>query len=382
MVTFDISHPVPLRISAVERLQVNRLGRNCSEAGVYLLLERPSQDGAWEVYVGKSAADGGVKRRLLNHLSDAKKPSWYKAVAVCPASGSWDEAQVRFVEGLVYKALLGMTGVSLSNTQEPGTGNLKENRQTPLFGVPKVLKGVLALLGHSVVSSDSQQTRDLEKPSRPGKLAGLLQAGLVKAGTKLVGLDRRWPGEGIVTVDGCIDAAGETYRSPSGAAKAISGRQSESGWDFWAVESSDGPTLYELRERLESGSVIPPINESDHDKHIDVKKQSEDQPEGAGARELSAKAPRKQDVKLAEIVASGLIPVGAKVVSTSKKWPAEGRILNDGRIETGGDAFESPSGAASAVAGGTSVNGWIFWAIDKPEGERLAEVKRRFSRSI
>ncbi|GEM_PF-1390655 len=370
-------------MSAVDRLQVSRLGENCSEAGVYLLLERPSQNGTWEVYVGKSAADGGVKKRLLNHLKDSKKPSWYRAVAVCPANSGWDDAQVRFLEGLVYKALQRLPGVSLSNTQEPGTGNLAKNRQKPLLGVPDVLEGVLGLLGHSVIRSDTQQTLDVEKSSRVGKLTGLLEAGLVEAGTKVVTLDKRWPGKGIITADGCIHTVGETYRSPSAAAKAISRRQSESGWTFWAVESSNGPTLHELRDHLESGTVIPRLSEAERDKPPRSPSMSEvgDQPdrtigkERVQANEPTANIPKKQDVKLADLVAVGLIPAGARVVSTSSKWPAEGRILDDGQIEIGDDTFESPSAAGSAIAGGTSVNGWTFWAINSLEGERLSDVR-------
>lgn len=167
LVEFDIKDPVELRISAVERLKVSKLGEHCSEAGVYLLLERPSQDGAWKVYVGKSAAEGGVKKRLQYHLSDSKKPSWYKAVAICPANSGWDEAEVTFLEGSVCRALSGLPGVSLLNTQEPGAGKLAKNRQKPLLRALKVLMDVLAALGHPAARNDNQQFHDPERSSRP-----------------------------------------------------------------------------------------------------------------------------------------------------------------------------------------------------------------------
>ena len=90
--------------------------------------------------------------------------------------------------------------------------------------------------------------------SRSGKLAGLLEAGFVQVGTRLVALDERWPGEGTVAPEGWIDVEGELYSSPSAAACAVSGRKAESGWTFWAVESRDGPTLFQLRDRLRLGS--------------------------------------------------------------------------------------------------------------------------------
>lgn len=385
LVKLDISHPVQLRISAVERLQVSELGEKWSEAGVYLLLERPSRDGEWEVYVGKSAADGGVKKRLLNHLKASKKHSWYRAVAVCPSNSGWDEAEVAFLERLVYQALRRLPGVTLSNSQEPGKSRLAPKRQKPLLKVPEVLAGVLAMLGHSGARSDTQSTHDVEESSRLGKLANLVQAGLVDAGTKVVTLDKRWPGEGTITADGCIHAAGETHRSPSAAARAISKRQSESGWTFWAVESTSGPTLHELRDHFRSGNVPPRFPELEGETQPEapgyVGSQSGDQPDHSNGKERAdadgstAQTPTRQDIKLADLVAVGLIPVGTTVVSTSRKWPAEGRILGGGLIEIGGDSFESPSAAASAIAGGTSVNGWTFWAINSPEGKRLSDVR-------
>ena len=400
LVTLDISYPMSLKVAVTRRAQVIDLpDQEWSDAGVYLLLDRPHQDGVWTVYVGKSAAAGGVKRRLRLHLKDPDKSSWYRAVAVCSTAGGWDEADVAFLEGSIYRTLSELPGVSLSNTQVPGTGRLTESRQMPLRTVPDVLTGVLHILGHSAVADETRQDSEpepadapvAEKPSRPGKLAGLLQAGLVDVGTRLVAVDPRWPDEGTVTANGNIDIAGETHSSPSAAGRAISGRKAESGWEFWAVGSLQGPTLHQLRDQLASGLVTPAIRDPDQGTDpvvsAEIENRPKDEPGDIASRDhtegetAAAEGQQGQRVGLGDLVIAGLIPVGAKVVSRSRKWPAEGRVLSDGRIEFNNDIFKYPSGAASSAVGGGKRNGWIFWALDSPQGERLAEIRERFLRT-
>ena len=399
LVRLDIFHPAPLRIAVAERAKVIDLAEEeWADAGVYLLLERPSQDGTWSTYVGKSAAAGGVKKRLRLHLRDPDKSTWYRAIAVCPTDAGWDEADVAFLEGSVYRTLSELPGVSLSNAQVPGSGRLAENRRMRLHKVPEILTGLLALIGHPGVAEEARQDDRPEppdlpvvkKPIRPGKLAGLLQGGLVDVGTKLVTVDPRWPSEGIITANGDIDLAGEVHSSPSAAAKAVSGRKAESGWDFWAVRSQQGPTLNQLRDQLASTLISPVAREPDQGTDLTQSAENEDRPNrelGDAATRERAEAdtpvasPRDQRVQLSDLIASGLLPVGASVVSTSRKWPAKGIVTSDGRIEISGDTFDNPSAAARAVVGGGRRNGWLFWALDGPQGERLAEVRERFTSS-
>ena len=111
---------------------------------------------------------------------------------------------------------------------------------------------------HQRIASDSVDataygSKSATGSSRRGKLLGLLEAGLVHVGSKLVMLDDRWPGEGTVLSDGWIDVGGQAHSSPSAAAQAVSGRKAESGWTVWAVGSRDGLTLDQLRDRLPPG---------------------------------------------------------------------------------------------------------------------------------
>ena len=133
----------------------------------------------------------------------------------------------------------------------------------PLLTVSVVLAGVLALIGHPVAMEGSQEEppdkpRGSKRTRRRDKLVDLLGVGLLAAGDKLVSLDPRWPGEGVVTAEGWIDVAGGSYWPPSGAAKVLSGRKAEAGWDFWAVGSADGPTLNEPRGNLTLSAANSP----------------------------------------------------------------------------------------------------------------------------
>ena len=168
-----------------------------------------------------------------------------------PGRGGWDEAEVAWLEGQVHRALQGLPGVSLSNTQAPGSGRLAPRRQMPLLTVSVILAGVLALIGHPVAGGDTQD----ESPPKPrgpqriaglsrlGRLADLLEAELLTSGARLVTRDPRWPGEGVVTAEGWIDVAGEGLLVTVRSSQSPQRTQAEAGWDFWAVESADGPTL-------------------------------------------------------------------------------------------------------------------------------------------
>ena len=379
LIKLRITYPVPLHVAVGSRAHISQLEDAWTEAGVYVLLDRPAADGIWGCYVGKSAASGGVKGRLGAHVQDRGKTTWYRAVAVRPDGTGWDEAQVTWLEGHLHRFLSGASGVSLSNTQSPGTGRLSESRQRPLRHVEEVLNGVLALIGHPVgdssASPESQPerlgtgqsgTRRQRTPTRRATVADLLEAGLLTEGDKLIPIDPRWQGEGTVTADGGIRVERTTHMAPSPAAEALSGRKSESGWEFWAVGSAQGTTLESLRARLEPGESPTPT----------------DQPPttmpSVSTNTTTEVMPEAHDL-LGQMMKAGLVPAGTRIFSTSKKWPGEGRIRRDGRIEVAGGVFAALSPAGSAITG-TDVNGWKFWAVGSPDGETLEALRERFRR--
>ena len=83
-------------------------------------------------------------------------------------------------------------------------------------------------------------------------------------------------------------------------------------------------------------------------------------------------------ITVGQLTAAGLIDGNATLVSTNGTWPASGRVLDDGQIETGGKTYPTPSAAASAVKGGAA-NGWDFWAVETTTGNTtLATLRARY----
>ncbi|HUW00884.1 MAG TPA: hypothetical protein VMW08_00905 [Acidimicrobiales bacterium] len=74
-----------------------------------------------------------------------------------------------------------------------------------------------------------------DKAAKEGALAEAIAAGRIKAGTELHHGEYR----GVVTASGHVEVAGETYNSPSTAAKNAAGRQSANGWDWWKLPSGE-----------------------------------------------------------------------------------------------------------------------------------------------
>lgn len=92
----------------------------------------------------------------------------------------------------------------------------------------------------------------MTKPTGP--LARLMEAGLLEVGEKLAFHQPRAKRTGRATVlsNGQLAVNGETtaFWSPSKAAAAVTGNVIN-GWSLWHTKDGKGPTLDELRDRLE-----------------------------------------------------------------------------------------------------------------------------------
>jgi hypothetical protein len=90
-------------------------------------------------------------------------------------------------------------------------------------------------------------------------VAQLLEHGLLRAGTRLVGeykgeqFAAELTGTGRIRID-----TGEEFESPSPAAMAVLERASWNGWTFWCVSGPDGSTtrLTEIRQRALKGRAL------------------------------------------------------------------------------------------------------------------------------
>lgn len=78
---------------------------------------------------------------------------------------------------------------------------------------------------------------------------------------------------------------------------------------------------------------------------------------------------------IAELIASGALPIGTVLTSSDESVDALATVLEDGRLDVGGYVYDSPDHAAIAVAGAEK-SGWRFWLVDTAMGPRpLADLE-------
>ena len=314
---------------------------------MYVLLNRVDADRSWSAYIGMAT---DLRSRLGHHVRN--RPDWYRAVVTRrDTSTGFTSTQAGWLEGRLYEVMKAARPVRLLNANIPGDETLPAREKRDLEMIVEPVRCVLRLLGHILEARDPVP----EPPSPPvpepprqrvGNLAGLVEAELLEPGSRLVPVEPRWSGVGRVTSDGWIEVGGKSYYSPSGAAKAVTGRVAESGWDFWAVATADGTTLNKLRSDHKPGTGTP----------------------------ASPSPPRAQG-KLFGLIEAGLLEPGAVLVPADARWSGEGRVTQDGWIEVDGKPFASPSPAGQAIKGGNAPNGWTFWAVGNAEGDTLADLR-------
>lgn len=89
----------------------------------------------------------------------------------------------------------------------------------------------------------------------------------------------------------------------------------------------------------------------------------------------------KATASYADVIAAGLIEVGASLVSTDRHWPnARGTLLAGGRMLYEGKTYDSPAAAARVVRGGRSGNAWYFWRVEG--GLLLNDLRTEMLQSI
>jgi hypothetical protein len=78
-------------------------------------------------------------------------------------------------------------------------------------------------------------------------------------------------------------------------------------------------------------------------------------------------------VGLNHLISAGLLPADASLECKLYGITHVARV-RDGKIEMGGQLYDSPSAAASALRDGKASNGWVIW---KYKGEYLADLRAR-----
>ena len=227
-----------LRLTVVERASLRSLGDEWDKPGVYLLLDRPGNDGTFGCYVGKAPA--GVRARLRNHAR--AKEHWYRAVLIRrDTSDGFHSAQVGWLEGRLYDLLADAASVRVHNGNRPSDETLPVYDRENLEAFVLPIERVLNVLGHHV-GAPVVLTSKAPKPrkSYDATLKSLVDAGLISAETPVVSVNTRWPANGVIHADGTLEHDGKRYSDVSPAAKAACRGIEANGWTMWAVEMPDG----------------------------------------------------------------------------------------------------------------------------------------------
>lgn len=83
-------------------------------------------------------------------------------------------------------------------------------------------------------------------------------------------------------------------------------------------------------------------------------------------------------VEIADLVGAGYLSSGQVLYSRPGKWGGHtARVLSDGRIEVGGQAFETPSSAGFSIRK-RATNGWHFWRLEADGGKPLSDVRSEY----
>ncbi|MFS0853299.1 DUF1524 domain-containing protein [Microbacterium sp. 179-I 3D4 NHS] len=88
----------------------------------------------------------------------------------------------------------------------------------------------------------------------------------------------------------------------------------------------------------------------------------------------------KATASYVDVIAAGLVDVGAALVCTDNRWPdARGTLLAGGRMQYNGETYKSPAAAAREIRGGSG-NAWYFWRVEN--GPMLHELRADMLRML
>ena len=279
------------QLAVVHRAEASNLPEEWGP-GAYVLVDLLPSDGhKRKAYVGE-ATKAGVSDRIQRHIPKSQSlENWIFAVVIYGQVGEgvkpklpYEQAQA--LECELIRAFTSHSNIEVVNKNEPGEPEMTKKDWSRISSYVKPVMDMLKIMGCDVNKKPSLHWLHANKPSnaptkqesppappipyRPSptikktkkvrhfgvKLSDLVETGYLVVGDRLVpstkkGYANRYSGEGIV-----IERNGKIYirinedlhGSLSGAAKAISGQESEPGWDFWE-RSSNGKTLNEIRAK-------------------------------------------------------------------------------------------------------------------------------------
>jgi hypothetical protein len=254
-IELDVAHS-GLRMVLVGRESIHMLDRAWNVLGIYFLLGPADDPDRYRAYVGE-VGRRTLRTRLREHASG--RDFWNRALLVASSSDTFNSAEIGWLEGRLFDVLNNAVAAELVNRGRPGDESIALRDRGVLERYVEPMMAALRACGASPDTADQKpEPRGRRRPARyGGSVRDLIEAGLLKPGTRLVPLRGGLSGTALVLEDGELEVDGVRYEHLSPAAIAVSGKQSEPGWDFWGAPSGEGGhvPLARLRQRLRDGDM-------------------------------------------------------------------------------------------------------------------------------
>jgi hypothetical protein len=347
-----------LDMVVVNKESLRLVGTDWDAPGFYILLGRSQDSGKFTAYVGE-ATKQSLRSRVSQHVRAEK--SWDRALLV--TGQGFDSAAIGYLEGRFYDVLTNAAAAEVLNRLQPKDETVPEYRRAALDRYVEPVTLALRALGCPPDTADQRPTAATRKRRVfTESVADLIDAGLLKAATRLRPLRKRFDTPATVLPDGSLEVGGAMYATVSAAAKAVTGTSSEAGWEFWGAPSGDGSlvSLFDLRARLRegaSGAAAESRAVRRAAAPADAQKPRVAPPATRNPRHHFA-------VTVEQLVDSGLLTDGETLVALRKRFAqTEATVHRDGFVTIDGQRHRSLSGAAKAVTGTTSEPGWEFWGV-------------------
>lgn len=348
-----------LRMVLVNRDAIRRLSSDWKVLGVYFLLgPDPESSDRFLAYIGEVG-----RRNLLLRLTEhaAQKTWWNRALLIASTSSDgFNSAEIGWLEGRLYDVLNNAVAATVMNKGRPGDDSISVKDRGVLERYVEPTLAALRAVGASPDTAD-------QKPAPGGKkrahyqesVKDLIDAGLLKAGTRLRPLRKHLTRTALVLEDGALEVEGSRFGAVSPAAQAVSGNQSEPGWEFWGAPSGDGSlvSLFELRDRLRADISATP-----------ERMQPTAELGEPAAQRLNADASKKTrhyGETLRDLLDADLLTGGETLLPPPRGKSRSAIVTEGGSIRVDGVEYVTPSGAARASSGNSAEPGWEFWSVDR-----------------
>jgi len=153
------------------------------------------------------------------------------------SNSAWEVKRPELVKHDVLKLNQRLLEMADASWSESKIRSRTEEMITAILEIWPVPEGHVTGFGQSTPKSSPRVT-----------LADLISAGLLDSGTTIYARSAFDSKPATLLPDGRLDVDGETYDSPSGAAKAVTGK-STNGWWFWRLEPGSRRSLSDLLQK-------------------------------------------------------------------------------------------------------------------------------------